>query len=100
MVPLGYYRWAGHPFMIIRGFLADQLLMSTGFLVSYTVASLATIIFACIPVQASWDMSLVKTAKCFLPKTYVTLGMWNAGRLQPHGSAIPRPATETDTFSR
>ncbi|KAK5674185.1 hypothetical protein LTS10_013082 [Elasticomyces elasticus] len=50
------------------------------FLTAYTLASLGTIIFACVPVQAQWDLELAKTARCFSHKTFVGISLWNAGQ--------------------
>lgn len=51
---------------------------AAGFLTIYNIVCIFTIIFACIPVSAYWDLALQGTAKCFSAKTYSTLGVLNS----------------------
>lgn len=48
------------------------------FIAVYNTICIFTIIFACIPVAANWDYSLMTTAKCFSMSTYRGLGILNS----------------------
>ncbi|KKK19412.1 hypothetical protein P175DRAFT_0443568 [Aspergillus ochraceoroseus IBT 24754] len=48
------------------------------FLVLATVGCILTLILQCIPVQAAWDYSLRKNAKCYSNKTYLAIGQFNS----------------------
>ncbi|KAG9230701.1 hypothetical protein BJ875DRAFT_519158, partial [Amylocarpus encephaloides] len=48
------------------------------FLVIFTLVSAFTIIFACLPVQASWDLTLAQTAKCYSKDTFTAIGLFNS----------------------
>lgn len=49
-----------------------------GFIAVYNTICVGTIVFACIPVAASWDPALHATAKCFSSDTYRDLGVLNS----------------------
>ncbi|KAL2862821.1 uncharacterized protein BJX67DRAFT_375042 [Aspergillus lucknowensis] len=50
------------------------------FLVLFTLASLGTLIFQCLPVQAAWDFSLQgkEGTKCYGTGTYLKIGRFNS----------------------
>ncbi|GAB7347302.1 hypothetical protein MBLNU459_g3385t1 [Dothideomycetes sp. NU459] len=48
------------------------------FLISYTLMCVFTLIFACLPVSASWDYTKLETAKCFSNTTFTALGITNS----------------------
>ncbi|KAL2851223.1 hypothetical protein BJX68DRAFT_69434 [Aspergillus pseudodeflectus] len=50
------------------------------FLTLFTIASLGTLIFQCLPVRAAWDFQLrfEKGTKCFSVETYLSIGRFNA----------------------
>ncbi|KAF4617958.1 hypothetical protein G7Y89_g15024 [Cudoniella acicularis] len=48
------------------------------FLIAFTLASEGTIAFSCTPVRASWDTTLVLTAKCFSKDTFTAIGLFNS----------------------
>ncbi|KAL3464509.1 hypothetical protein BJX64DRAFT_286319 [Aspergillus heterothallicus] len=48
------------------------------FLILFTIASLGTLIFQCVPVRAAWDPSLRPTANCYSTDIYLSIGRFNA----------------------
>jgi len=50
----------------------------TVFLTLFTLACAGTLIFACIPVRASWDLALAPTAKCYSKQTFTNIGLFNS----------------------
>lgn len=52
----------------------------TGFLICFTAACAGTLIFACMPVQASWDVKLAADprTKCFSAQTFADIGLFNS----------------------
>ncbi|KAL2840429.1 hypothetical protein BJY01DRAFT_20918 [Aspergillus pseudoustus] len=50
------------------------------FLTAFTMASLGTLIFQCVPVRAAWDFELraKPTTKCFSTHIYLSIGRFNA----------------------
>ncbi|PGH18780.1 hypothetical protein AJ79_00193 [Helicocarpus griseus UAMH5409] len=54
------------------------IIFMIAFLVLFTLASLGTLIFQCLPVAAAWDMNLRPTAKCLTPNTYLHIGIFNS----------------------
>ncbi|KAL4774859.1 hypothetical protein BDW60DRAFT_204795 [Aspergillus nidulans var. acristatus] len=53
---------------------------SVGFLVCFTIASLCTLIFQCVPVQAAWESELraKESTKCFTLPVFLGIGRFNA----------------------
>ena len=59
---------------------------ATVFLILFTISCAGTLLFACVPVAASWDFSLKAHAKCFSNNTFTAIGLYNSGE-SPLGKA-------------
>ncbi|EPE25197.1 hypothetical protein GLAREA_11778 [Glarea lozoyensis ATCC 20868] len=54
------------------------LYCTIAFLAAFLLTSAFTIIFACLPVRANWDLVLAKTAKCYSKDTFTAIGLFNS----------------------
>jgi hypothetical protein len=59
-------------------FFVDQF-METAFLILFTISCSGTLIFACVPIEASWNFALRAHAKCFSNNTFTAIGLFNSG---------------------
>lgn len=61
---------------------------SVGFLVCFTIASLCTLIFQCVPIQAAWESELraKESTKCFTLPVFLGIGRFNACKFQTPAS--------------
>lgn len=73
-------------FMSIAGDFEDfvtDLSRTTVTLILFTISCAGTLIFACVPIAASWDFALKAHAKCFSSKTFTAIGLYNSGESLP-----------------
>ncbi|KAL3422256.1 integral membrane protein [Phlyctema vagabunda] len=48
------------------------------FLIAFTVACVGTLVFACIPVDASWNLNIVATSHCYSKSIFTSIGLFNS----------------------
>jgi hypothetical protein len=58
--------------------VVDQF-TETAFLILFTISCSGTLIFACVPIEASWNFALRAHAKCFSKNTFTAIGLYNSG---------------------